>query len=145
MRYSLSLSHSFSLLSSLSSGLSVSHAWPVTRLRSVGMIFVFLSQSLLPSSMLFILFRYFMTHGIIVKLREFHIPLLAAATPTTTATTMTFCGLPSLHKSLRDSVKVFLSPAWQSDISRNPKTGISSWQGQVSLFDSVWSMYIWST
>lgn len=60
--------------------------------------------------MLFILFRYFMTHGIIVKLREFHIPLLAETA------TMTFCGLPSLHKSLRDSVKVFLSPVCQSDI-----------------------------
>lgn len=51
-----------------------------------------------------------MTHGIIVKLREFHIPLLAETA------TMTFCGLPSLHKSLRDSVKVFLSPVCQSDI-----------------------------
>lgn len=53
MRYSLSLSHSFSLLPSLSSGLSVSHAWPVTRLSSVGMIFVFLSQSLSVSLALF--------------------------------------------------------------------------------------------
>lgn len=55
MRYSLSLSlsHSFSLFPSLSSGLSVSHAWPVTRLSSVGMIFVFLSQSLSVSLALF--------------------------------------------------------------------------------------------
>lgn len=117
---------------SLSSGLPVAHARPVTRLSSVGMIFV----SLCLASMLFILFRYFMTHGIIVKLREFHIPLLAAAATTTTTTAMTFCGLPSLHRSLRDSVKVFLSPAWQSDISRNTKTGISSWQGQVRLSSS---------
>lgn len=73
-------------------------------------LYVSFSLCLCLCAMLFILFRYFMTHGIIVKLREFHIPLLAETA------TMTFCGLPSLHKSLRDSVKVFLSPVCQSDI-----------------------------